>query len=185
MLLEMPNITVKRCTVLNPATLLPTPDEGEQHDCVAAITQVCSPRPDLQETPLQNPDVEFFVDGSASRNTDTGKNQTGYVTTNETVKSGPLPSHFSAQAAELMALTEACKLADGKTVTIYTDSRYTHGVVNDFGTLWKNRNFLTATGKPVAHHQLVSELLNAIQLPKTIEVYKCDAHTNGKDPKIL
>lgn len=65
MLLEMHNITVKRCTVLNPATLLPTPDEGEPHDCVAAITQVCSPRPDLQETPLQNPDVEFFVDGSA------------------------------------------------------------------------------------------------------------------------
>ena len=27
-LLEMPNITIKRCTILNPATLLPTPGDG-------------------------------------------------------------------------------------------------------------------------------------------------------------
>lgn len=77
-LLEMPNITVKRCNVLNPATLLPTESDGEEHNCVATITEVCSPRPDLQETPLQNPDLELFVDGSVSRNPDTGKNQVGF-----------------------------------------------------------------------------------------------------------
>ncbi|XP_036943207.1 uncharacterized protein LOC119013013 [Acanthopagrus latus] len=76
-LLELPNITVKRCTVLNPATLLPTADDGEAHNCVAIINEVCSPRSDLQEVPLQNAGLELFVDGSASRDPGTGKNQTG------------------------------------------------------------------------------------------------------------
>lgn len=47
------------------------------------------------------------------------------------VKQSPLPFHFSVQAAEPMALTEAYKLAEGKTVTIYISSRYAFGVVHD------------------------------------------------------
>ena len=43
-LLDMPNVTVKRCTVLNPVTLLPTPDDVEPHDCEAVLEQVCTPR---------------------------------------------------------------------------------------------------------------------------------------------
>lgn len=39
-LLEMPNITVKRCTVLNTTTLLPRADDSEPHDCVASITAI-------------------------------------------------------------------------------------------------------------------------------------------------
>ena len=78
-LLEMPNITVKRSTVINPATLLPTADDGEPHDCVAVITIVCSPRPDLQDTAFANTDLELFVDGSASRDPATGKNLAGYA----------------------------------------------------------------------------------------------------------
>ena len=57
-LLEMSNITVKCCNVLNPATLLPTPDDGELHNCVAVLQQLCSPRLNLQETPLTNPDFD-------------------------------------------------------------------------------------------------------------------------------
>ena len=74
----MPNITVKRCNVLNPDTLLPT--EGDcltTHNCVVTITKVCSSRPDLQKTPLQNPEFELFVDGSASGNSDMEANHTG------------------------------------------------------------------------------------------------------------
>jgi len=183
-LLEMPNVTVKRCTVLNPATLLPTADDGEPHDCVALTNEVCSPRPDLQDIPLQNPDLELFVDGSAFRDQETGQNRVGYaiVTLHDTVKAEPLPRHLSAQAAELVALTEACKLAKGKSVTIYTDSRYAFGVTHDFGTLWKHRGFLTSTGKPITHHRLISDLLEAVLLPKVIAVCKCDAHTGKADP---
>lgn len=76
-LLEMPNITVKYCTVPNPATLLPTEADGEPHNCVAAITEICTPRPDLLETPLPNADLELLVDGPASCDQATGKLQAG------------------------------------------------------------------------------------------------------------
>uniref|UniRef100_W5NLA8 Reverse transcriptase/retrotransposon-derived protein RNase H-like domain-containing protein n=1 Tax=Lepisosteus oculatus TaxID=7918 RepID=W5NLA8_LEPOC len=35
-LLSLPHVTIEQCKVLNPATLLPTEDEGEPHDCTAA-----------------------------------------------------------------------------------------------------------------------------------------------------
>lgn len=95
---------------------------------------------------------------------------------------GKLPSHYSAQAAELIALTEACKLASGKSVNIYTDSCYTFGVVHDFGALWQHRVFLTSSGKPIAHQTLVLALLDANLLPKCVSVIKCEAHTNASDP---
>lgn len=103
---------------------------------------------------------------------DTGKNQVGFavVTQHDMLLSGGLPSYFSAQAAELVVLTEACKLASGKTVSIYTDSRYAFGVTHDFGTLWQHRGFLTSSGKPISHHKLESALNDAILLPVSIFV---------------
>lgn len=183
-LLDMPNVTVKRCTVLNPATLLPLPEDGEPHDCIAEITQLCSPRPDLFDTPLPNSDLTLYVDGSASRDPDTGRCRAGFAVCSDfdTLISRPLPSHMSAQAAELIALTEACKLAEGQTVTIYTDSRYAFGVVHDFGALWKHRGFLKSDGKSILHHNLIADLLDAVLLPKQIAVCKCIAHTNFSDP---
>lgn len=91
------------------------------------------------------------------------------------------PSHFSAQTAELVVLTEACKLTEGKSVTIYTDSRYAFGVVHDFGALWKHRKFLKSDGKPILNYSQISDLLNAILLPRSIAVCKCIAHTTGTD----
>ncbi len=134
-LLDMPNVTVKRCTTLNPATLLPTEEDGEE--------QVCTPRPDLLDTPLENCDNVLFVDGSASKDPQTGLNKVGFAVTTEfeVVKSGKLPSNYSAQGAELVALTEACKLMADKCVTIYTDSRYAFGVTHDFGVLEAQKFF--------------------------------------------
>ncbi len=182
-LLEMPNITIKRCTVLNPATLLPMEKDGEEHDCVATLEQVCTPRPDLKETPLENADLILFVDGSASRDPKTGKNRAGYAvaTAYATITSGALPAHCSVQAAELVALTEACKIAEGQTVTIYTDSRYSFGVCHDFGALWKHRTFLKSDGKPVLNHDSIAALLEAILLPKSIVICKCVAHSKSDD----
>uniref|UniRef100_A0AAQ4PCE5 Reverse transcriptase RNase H-like domain-containing protein n=1 Tax=Gasterosteus aculeatus aculeatus TaxID=481459 RepID=A0AAQ4PCE5_GASAC len=56
-LLDMPNVTVKRCNVLNPASLLPTPEDGEEHNCLAELEAQCTPRPDLADTPLLNSDM--------------------------------------------------------------------------------------------------------------------------------
>ncbi len=122
-LLDMLNITVKHCNILKPATLLSEEGEGGERNCVAVLDEVCSPCTDLSETPLPNSDLVLFVDGSASRSPSTGQNQVGYavVTHHEILKSGSLPSHYSAQAVELVAFAETCKLVEGKTITIYTD----------------------------------------------------------------
>ena len=124
-LLGQPNLTIERCTVLNPATLLPTPADGNPHDCVAITDELTLPRPGLVDTPLSDADVEMFVDGSATKNVN-GTNKVGYavVTLQKVLKSETLPSHFSAQAAELIALTQACRLGKDKRVNIWTDSQY-------------------------------------------------------------
>ncbi len=95
-LLDMPNVTVKRCTTLNPATLLPTEEDGEEHHCcLSVLEQVCTPRPDLLDTPLENCDNVLFVDGSASKDPQTGLNMVGFAVTTEfeVVKSGKWPSN--------------------------------------------------------------------------------------------
>lgn len=185
-LLDLPNIRVQRCNVLNPSTLFPLPSDGDPHtiphDCLHELEQVCTPRPDLKSTPLTNPDLILFVDGSASRSP-TGINQVGFsvCTADAIIQSGSLPTHYSAQTAELVALTEACKAAEGKSVNIFTDSRYAFGVVHDFGALWKQRKFLKSDGKPVLNHLQVAALLEAILLPSAVAVCKCSAHTGMTD----
>lgn len=51
-----------------------------------------------------------------------------------------------------------------------------------FGTLWRQRGFLTSSGKTISHSKLVDNLLKAIILPSEIAVCKCQAHTNSSDP---
>ncbi len=123
---DMLNITVRRCTTLNAATLLPTQEDGEEHHCcLIALEQVCTPPPDLSDVALENCENVLFVDGSAFKDQQTGQNKVGYAVTTEfeVMASGSLPANYLAQAVELVALTEACKLMAGKCVTIYTDSQ--------------------------------------------------------------
>ncbi len=183
-LLDMPNITVRRCTTLNAATLLLTQEDGEEHYCcLTALEQVCTPRPDLSDVALENCENVLFVDGSALKDPQTGQNKVGYAVTTEfeVVASGSLPANYSEQAVELVALTEACKLMAGKCVTIYTDSHYSFGVTHDFGALWKHRNFFKSDGCPIMNAPLVAALLEAILLPDKIAICKCAAHTTNKD----
>lgn len=74
-----------------------------------------------------------------------------------------------------------CKLAEGKSVIIYTDSCYDFGVVHDFGALWQQRDILTFSA-PINNHDLVSALWDAILLPLQFAVFKCAAHMNNPDP---
>lgn len=106
-LLDMPNVTIRHCSALNPASLLPLPDDGEEHCCIAALQQQSTPHSDLSDTPLSDPDLIFYVDGSAFRHKLSGVNKVVFAVVSDvaTVRSGSLPSHYSAQAAELIALT--------------------------------------------------------------------------------
>lgn len=172
---------VKHCTTLNPAMLLPTEEDGEKHHCcLTALEQVCMPCPDLSDEPLETCENVLFVDGSAFRDPQTGQNWVGYAVTTEfeVVASGALPLNYSAQAAELVALTEACKIMVGKCVTIYTDSHYAFGTCHDFGTLWKHRKVLKTDGRPILNAPLVAALLEAILLPDKVAICKCATHVN-------
>ena len=83
----------------------------------------------------------------------------------------------SAQQAELTALTQVLKLAEGKSATVYCDSRYTLGVVTDFGILWKQGGFVTTKGTPIKNGKLVAELLDAMLFPRELAVVEVKAHT--------
>ncbi|TWW54276.1 hypothetical protein D4764_0188230 [Takifugu flavidus] len=49
----VPNLMIRRCTTLNPATLLPTAEEGHQHNCLDEVSTKVLPRPDLNSTPQE------------------------------------------------------------------------------------------------------------------------------------
>jgi len=53
-MLNHPNVTIKRCNTLNPASLLPLPEDGEPHSCLDYVNLVCTPRPDLKDEPIPN-----------------------------------------------------------------------------------------------------------------------------------
>ncbi len=188
--LTAPNIVIQRAPVTNPSSCMMSAmtefvleDEGEMtHDCVTLTYAATS---EIAETPIENAELELFVDGSAQ--VIEGNRRAGYAVTSttEVVASGRLPDHFSAQAAELVALTRACTLASGSVANIYTDSRYAFGVIHDFGVIWQTRKFLTSAGSPIKHAGLVKDLMFAMKLPKKLAVIKVKAHltTNTTEAK--
>ncbi|KAG6925553.1 hypothetical protein G0U57_014216 [Chelydra serpentina] len=68
LLLNASNVTLTRCAVLNPASLLPAEGDGEPHDCLTLTADLTTPRADLKDISLSNPELIFYVDGSCLRN---------------------------------------------------------------------------------------------------------------------
>jgi ribonuclease HI len=87
-----------------------------------------------------------------------------------------LPPFTSAQLAELVALTKALHLSQGKSVNIYTDSKYAFLVLHAHAALWKERGLLTTTESPIKHFQAILDLLEADLLPKQVAVIHCPGH---------
>ena len=50
---------------MNPATFLPDGVGPPDHNCLEVLDEVFSSRPDLTDTPLQNPDLVLYTDGSS------------------------------------------------------------------------------------------------------------------------
>lgn len=179
-LLEQEDVTVVRCTTANPAENLPTSEDGEPHDCLREADRYSKLRSDLQALPLHNPEVEYWTDGSCYRLAD--GLSAGYAIVESqgsdfvVVKAETIPQPASAQLAELVGLTEACLLAEGKKVTIYTDSAYAHNVCHLFGAVWKSRGFKKTNGSPIQHHAQIMKLLQAMMKPKELAIAKCAAH---------
>ena len=102
LLLEEPVNKLKACGNLNPATFLPEKEnETPDHDCSQLLTLNYAAREDLMDTPLDNPDMEIFTDGSSF--VQDGKHKAGYavVTAEQVLEAKSLPQGTSAQLAEL------------------------------------------------------------------------------------
>ena len=67
MLLDTPEIILKTCQTLNPATLMPGPDHriSIEHNCSENTDPVSSSRPDLRDPPIKNAGGNWFTDGSS------------------------------------------------------------------------------------------------------------------------
>ena len=106
MLLEGPVPKLKVCGHLNPATFLPEKEnETPDHICSQFLTLNYAPWEDLMDTPLDNPDMEVFTDGSSF--VWDGKHEASYtlVTAEQVSETKSLPQGTSAQLVELVALT--------------------------------------------------------------------------------
>ncbi|XP_009459379.1 PREDICTED: uncharacterized protein LOC104009153 [Nipponia nippon] len=171
---------------VNPATFLnaENPEESLVHDCIQTIEQVYSSRPDLKSEPLINPDLEMFTDGSSY--VIDGQWKAGYtvVTPTQVLEAKALPVSTSAQKGELIALTRALDLSQGKKVNIWTDSKYAFGVIHAHGAIWKERELLSAQGMPIKHSEEILQLLKSVQKPAEVAVMHCKAHQSGRSPVI-
>ena len=105
MLMENPGLTISPCEVLNPATLLLTPEGSLPfHSCLETLDHWTKPRKGLSEDPLTNPEEIWYTDGRSF--VLDGKRTVYAVPSNfETIGAKHLPPVTSAQLAELIALT--------------------------------------------------------------------------------
>lgn len=102
----------------------------------------------------------WFVDHSSFKTAE-GKTKTGFavVDSEKVIRAGQLAHSMSAQAGEIVALTEPCKAAEKQDVTIYTNSQYAFATLHFFTAQWSRRGMTTSTGKSVEHAKLLQNLL--------------------------
>ncbi|XP_075859645.1 uncharacterized protein LOC142871002 isoform X1 [Microcebus murinus] len=181
LLLDAPRIEFQAPATLNPATLLPVPESAApEHDCLEILAETQMARRDLKDRPLPNSDLIWFTDGSSFVREGHGYAGAAIVDSQgKLIWAACLPQETSAQKAELIALTEALRRAQGKRLTVYTDSRYAFGTVHINGTLYRERGFITAEGKEIKHKPEILHLLEAILLPKAVAVVHTPGHQSG------
>uniref|UniRef100_A0A8C5WBM7 Uncharacterized protein n=1 Tax=Leptobrachium leishanense TaxID=445787 RepID=A0A8C5WBM7_9ANUR len=100
---------------------------------------------------------------------------------NGILESDSLPGHTSAQLAEILALTRALELSNGKRVNIYTDSKYAFMTVHAHGALYKERGLLSSSGKQVKYYAEISALLDAVWKPSAVSIMHCRGHQKRHD----
>lgn len=93
-----------------------------------------------------------------------------------------LPEGTLAQRAELIALIQALKLAKGKIINIYTDSRYAFATAHIHGAIYRQRELLTSAGKDIKNKEEILSLLEAVHLPHKVAIIHCPGHQKGTGP---
>ena len=100
----------------------------------------------------------------------------------QTIWASSLPEGTTAQRAELIALTQALRLAKEKNINIYTDSRYAFAAIHIHGAIYRPKRLLTFAGKDIKNKEETMSLLEAIHLPKKLAIIHCPGHQKGHDP---
>ena len=88
----------------------------------------------------------------------------------------------SAQRAELIALTQALRLAEGKAINIYTDRWYAFATAHVHGVIYRQRRLLTSAGKDIKNKEEILSLLKAVHLPRKVAIIHCSGHQKGARP---
>lgn len=87
LLLEVLAVQITTCPTLNPASFLPEEDKELLYECEQVTLQSYAAREDLKETPLDNPDLVLFINGSSYVEQETRKAKYAIISLNETVDS--------------------------------------------------------------------------------------------------
>ena len=90
-----------------------------------------------------------------------GKRKVGAAVVNgkQTIWASSLPEGKTAQRVELIPLTQALQLAEGKNINIYTDSRYAFATTHIHGAIYRQRGLLISTGKDIKNKEEILSLL--------------------------
>lgn len=67
----------------------------------------------------------------------------------------------------------------GKTLNVYTDSRYAYAILRPHGAVWKKRGMFTTENKQVKHGLNTLRLLEAVQLLNKVAVMHSKGHHEG------
>jgi ribonuclease HI len=182
LLLDAPRILFSESVSLNPATLLPNPDlESPLHDCQEIIAEITQVHPDLQDSALPNSELVWYTDGSSFILDEVRKAGAAVVDQGgNIIWSALLPPGTSAQKAELIVLAEALEPAEGKRMTLYTDSCYAFGTVHVHGAIYRERGFITAEGKELCNLPEIQRLLTAVQKPQAVAVVHVPGHQSAQ-----
>ena len=182
LLLDTPEIKLRVCQTLNPATLMPgIPIPPLDHQCMQIINKLYFSCPDLSQTTFSDPQEEWYTNGSSF--VEKGERKAGYDVVNleETLESGSLPLGTSAQKAKLFALTRALELGEGKRINVYMDCKYASLILHAHAAIWKERGMLSARSSPIKHKELILRFLEAVKLPAKLAVIHCKGHQKGQE----
>ena len=178
--MENPGLTISPYEVLNPATILPTPEGSLPfHFCLETLDHWTKPQEGLSEDPLTNPEEIWYTDGNSFILDGKRRARYAVVSNFEIIEAKPLPPGTSAQLAQLIALTWALELEKGKRIAFYTDSKYAFLVLHAHAAIWKKRGHLTTRGSPIKYGDQILRLLEAVHLPTEVSVFHCKGHQKG------
>ncbi|XP_040599337.1 uncharacterized protein LOC121139542 [Mesocricetus auratus] len=179
LLLDADRIRFGPAVALSPATLLPLPEGPTSHDCLQILSEAHGTRVDLSDQPLKDTDHTWYTDGSSYLLNGERRVGAAVTTENQVVWASALPGGTSAQRAELIALTQALQLAEGKRLNVYTNSWYAFATAHVHGEIYRRRGLLTSEGKEIKNKTEILALLKDLFLPKKLSIVHCPAHQRG------